>query len=62
MLTRLSYRINLTLERYFPEQRLFLKSDTTTRFIRLRPMTQAIGAAIAAVVAVLDRSLRPPFC
>ena len=35
MLTRLSYRINLTLERYFPEQRLFLKSDETTRFIRL---------------------------
>ncbi|MEO8241204.1 MAG: M23 family metallopeptidase [bacterium] len=49
MLTRLSYRLNLTLERYFPEQRLFLKSDTTTRFIRLRPATQAVGATIAGL-------------
>ncbi len=49
MLTRLSYRLNLTLERFFPEQRLFLKSDSTTRFIRLRPMTQAIGATIVVL-------------
>ena len=48
MLTRLAYRLNLTLERYFPEQRLFLKSDTTTRFIRLRPITQAVGACVCA--------------
>lgn len=41
MLTRIVYRINAALERYLPEQRLFLKSDTATRFIRLRPMTQA---------------------
>lgn len=40
MLTRVAYRINATLERYLPEQRLFLKSDTDTRFIRLRPTTQ----------------------
>jgi murein DD-endopeptidase MepM/ murein hydrolase activator NlpD len=33
----------LTLERYFPEQRLFLKSDTETRFIRLRSGTQVIA-------------------
>lgn len=43
MLTRLAYRINATLERYIPEQRLFLKSDTDTRFIRLRPTTQLIA-------------------
>jgi murein DD-endopeptidase MepM/ murein hydrolase activator NlpD len=49
VLTRLSYRLNLTLERFFPEQRLFLKSDSTTRFIRLRPMTQAIGATIVVL-------------
>ncbi len=49
MLTRLAYRLNLTLERYFPEQRLFLKSDTSTRFIRLRPMTQAVGAAVGVL-------------
>ncbi|MEH7826751.1 DUF5930 domain-containing protein [Gemmobacter denitrificans] len=42
MLTRLTYRINAALERHLPEQRLFLKSDTATRFIRLRPMTQAL--------------------
>ena len=42
MLTRLAFRINTQLERYFPEQRLFLKSDEATRFIRLRPATQAI--------------------
>lgn len=51
MLTRLAYRINLSLEPRFPEQRLFLKSDASTRFIRLRPMTQAI-AAVVAVLAV----------
>ena len=49
MLTRLAYRVNLTLERWFPEQRLFLKSDSTTRFIRLRPMTQALGAAMGVL-------------
>ena len=49
MLTRLAYRLHLTLERYFPEQRLFLKSDSATRFIRLRPMTQAIGATVAVL-------------
>ena len=43
MLTRLAYRINATLERFIPEQRLFLKSDTDTRFIRLRPTTQLIA-------------------
>lgn len=46
MLTRLAYRINLSLEPWFPEQRLFLKSDATTRFVRLRPLTQAISAAV----------------
>lgn len=43
MLSRVVYRINTTLERYLPEQRLFLKSDRDTRFIRLRPMTQAFA-------------------
>ena len=50
MLTRLTYRLNLTLERWFPEQRLFLKSDSATRFIRLRPITQAIGSGVAVLV------------
>lgn len=42
VLTRLAYRFNTALERILPEQRLFLKSDDSTRFIRLRPMTQAM--------------------
>jgi murein DD-endopeptidase MepM/ murein hydrolase activator NlpD len=33
-------RIHAMLERHLPEQRLFLKSDDGTRFIRLRPGTQ----------------------
>ncbi len=45
MLNRLAYRLHQSLERHFPEQRLFLKSDTETRFIRLRPMTQIIALA-----------------
>lgn len=49
MLTRLLYRINQTLERYFPEQRLFLKSDTETRFIRLRPATQAVAVVVGGL-------------
>lgn len=42
---RVAYRIHAALERTLPEQRLFLKSDTETRFIRLRPLTQAIAIA-----------------
>jgi murein DD-endopeptidase MepM/ murein hydrolase activator NlpD len=45
LLNRLAYRLHVALERHFPEQRLFLKSDTETRFIRLRPSTQIIALA-----------------
>ena len=48
MLTRLAYRIHTTLERHLPEQRLFLKSDTETRFIRLRSSTQAIAIVVGS--------------
>ncbi len=51
----MSYRINATLEQWLPEQRLFLKSDTETRFIRLRPATQAI--AITGISLVLAWSI-----
>lgn len=45
-------RLNSALERWLPEQRLFLKSDTETRFVRLRPTTQAIALVVSmAVVA-----------
>ena len=38
------------LERYFPERRVFLKSDTDTRFIRLRPVTQLVAYAGSSVL------------
>nr|WP_242070025.1 M23 family metallopeptidase [Tabrizicola soli] len=44
-MNRFAYRIHQSLERHFPEQRLFLKSDTETRFVRLRPVTQILGLA-----------------
>lgn len=49
MLTRFAFRINSTLERYFPEQRLFLKSDHGTHFLRLRPVTQVVVLTIGAL-------------
>ncbi|NNK15511.1 MAG: peptidoglycan DD-metalloendopeptidase family protein [Sulfitobacter sp.] len=52
MRTRLAIKIHAVLEHYFPERRVFLKSDTDTRFIRLRPGTQIIAfAGSAALVA-----------
>lgn len=35
-------RINATLERYLPEKRLFLRSEDSTRFVRLRGLPQAV--------------------
>jgi len=49
VLTRFAYKIHTTLEYYLPEQRLFLKSDTETRFIRLRSSTQAIAVVIGSL-------------
>lgn len=45
MLRRHLVRLNQRLERRLPEQRLFLRSDSTTRFVRLRPFTQLLGIA-----------------
>jgi murein DD-endopeptidase MepM/ murein hydrolase activator NlpD len=49
---RILDRLNTRLERILPEQRLFLKSDSATRFVRLRPLTQASVLAIGAGVFV----------
>jgi len=43
--TRLGIKVHGLLEHYFPERRVFLKSDNDTRFIRLRPGTQLIAFA-----------------
>ncbi|WP_299363272.1 M23 family metallopeptidase [uncultured Paracoccus sp.] len=52
---RIANRLNSALERWLPEQRLFLKSETSTRFVRLRPMTQA--AALGGTAIVLSWSI-----
>ncbi|MHA6262158.1 DUF5930 domain-containing protein [Arenibacterium sp. CAU 1754] len=52
MRTRLAIKTHAILEKLFPERRLFLKSETDTRFIRLRSETQLLASlGIAAVVA-----------
>ena len=52
MRTRLAIKIHALLERYFPERRVFLRSDTDTRFIRLRPGSQLLAfTGVSVVVA-----------
>ncbi len=48
--TRLGSKLHAGLERHFPERRLFLKSDSETRFIRLKPEVQLAGFTMAGVV------------
>ncbi|MEO0944384.1 MAG: M23 family metallopeptidase [Pseudomonadota bacterium] len=43
-------KLHHALERTFPEQRLFIRSDTETRFIRLSPVTQFIGVTGSALL------------
>ncbi|WP_298675083.1 M23 family metallopeptidase [uncultured Lentibacter sp.] len=50
MRTQLAIRIDALLERYFPERRVFLRSDKDTRFIRLRPLVQLFAFSGAALV------------
>lgn len=47
---RLVNRFNTTLERWLPEQRLFLRSEDATRFVRLRPVTQLVAIGGVATV------------
>ena len=61
---RIADRLNNSLERWLPEQRLFLRTDTETRFVRLRPLTQVIAlggssgvvafALLSAAVMLMD--------
>ncbi len=61
---KLAHTLNHKLDRHFPEQRLFLRSDEGTRFITLPPLTQLIGwvgsaafvawAIIATAVLLMD--------
>lgn len=47
---RITHSLNSVLERWLPEQRLFLKSDRSTRFLRLRPTTQLLALGGIATV------------
>ena len=52
MRTRIAIKFHALLERHFPERRVFLRSDTDTRFIRLRPESQLIAfVGASAIVA-----------
>lgn len=48
MKSRLTHKLHVALEKRFPERRLFLRSDTETRFIRLKPETQLLAWAGSA--------------
>ena len=48
VLNRLVYRLNHSLERNFPEQRVFLRSDEGTRFVIVSPLTQVTGWFVSA--------------
>ncbi|MGR3364426.1 MAG: DUF5930 domain-containing protein [Maritimibacter harenae] len=48
MLKNLALRFNRRLERSFPEQRLFLRSEQGTRFVILPPLTQLIAWTVSA--------------
>jgi murein DD-endopeptidase MepM/ murein hydrolase activator NlpD len=47
--TRLKRKLHMTCEKYFSEQRLYLRTDQSTRYLRLTPITQmtlTLGAAV----------------
>ncbi|WP_121062239.1 M23 family metallopeptidase [Chachezhania antarctica] len=50
MRTKLAIKLDKFLEKRFPERRVFLKSDTDTRFIRLKPATQLIAFSSAILL------------
>ncbi len=64
LLKQLAYRLNHRLERFFPEQRVFLRSEEGTRYVMLTPLTQLAGwigsaafvawAIIATAILLMD--------
>ncbi|WP_425038833.1 DUF5930 domain-containing protein [Primorskyibacter sp. S187A] len=60
MIARLAQNFHVALERHFPERRVFLRSDTDTRFIRLKPGTQLIaftGTALIVAWSIIATSI-----
>jgi murein DD-endopeptidase MepM/ murein hydrolase activator NlpD len=50
MRTGIAHRVDRVFAGWFCEQRLFLKSDRATRFLRLRPAVQAAGIAATGLI------------
>jgi len=48
VLNRLIHKLNHSLERNFPEQRVFLRSDEGTRFVIVSPLVQVTGWFVSA--------------
>ncbi|WP_235889017.1 MULTISPECIES: M23 family metallopeptidase [Maritimibacter] len=48
MLNTVAYRFNRRLEKSFPEQRLFLRSEQGTRFVILTPTVQLVAWVVSA--------------
>ena len=48
----LLHRLDHRLARHLPERRLFLRSDTSTSYLRLRPLTQALTLAFGTAFVV----------
>lgn len=60
MTGELRRRLHLALERRFPEQRLFLKTDSATRFLRIGPVAQVsilIGGTLLLAWTVMVSSV-----
>jgi len=58
--TRLGQKINGKLEYMFPERRVFLKSDTDTRFIRVSPVMQLVaftGSSVLVAWAIVATAI-----
>lgn len=50
MRTPIAIAFHSYIERYFPERRVFLRSESDTRFMRLRPVTQLIAFSGASLI------------
>lgn len=48
----LTHRLDQALGGWLPERRLFLRSDTATSYLRLRPLTQALALTLGAAFVV----------
>ena len=60
MRTQLAIKTHALLERYFPERRIFVRSDSETRFLRLRSGTQLaayVGVSLVVAWAIIATAI-----